>query len=101
MNGNENIANMTCNAFPDIPMIDPKIEIFDIEKLIPNNDFYMSAKEYFADNIIVDLISSTNLEKRTVLQGECSEWVLECQSRITASNFGRILYQRVNENESQ
>ena len=32
-NANKNVENLTCNAFPDIPMIDPKTEIFDIKSL--------------------------------------------------------------------
>ena len=54
----------------------------------------MSAKEYFAHNVIIDLTSATDFEKRTVLQGECSEWLLERQYRSTASNFGKILYRK-------
>ena len=78
-NANRNVENLTCNVFSDISMIDPKIELFDIKKFIPNNDFYISAKEYFADNVITDLTSATDLEKRTVLEGKCSEWLLERQ----------------------
>ena len=87
---------MTFNAFPDIPMMDP----FDIKKFIPNNDFHMSAKEYFSDNVIIDLTSATDLEKGTVLQGEYSEWILERQYRITASDFGKILYCKQRPSES-
>ena len=68
-NANKSVENLTFDAFPDIPRMDP----FDIEKFIPNNDFHMSAKEYFSDNVIIDLTSATDLEKGTVLQGECSE----------------------------
>ena len=32
------------------------------------------------------------LEKRTVLQGESKEWLNEHSRRITASNFGKVLF---------
>ena len=60
----------------------------------------MSAKKYFPDNVTIDLTSATDLEKGTVLQGECSEWLLERKYRITASDFGKILYRKQRPSES-
>ena len=46
------------------------------------------------DHILIDVKEAHALEKRTVLQGECAEWLKQYKYGLTASNFGKV-YTRV------
>ena len=104
MKEREEIRALKCTEFPDIPMITSgMLTPFIVNDIIINNNTHSSAKQFIVENLIVDLKEAQALEKRTVLQGqgECTaEWISEHQHRITASNFGKILFRKQTPSES-
>lgn len=48
------------------------------------------AKENFLDNLKVLTSDRKNIERSTVLQRDCSDWIELRKNIITASNFGVI-----------
>lgn len=85
-----------CISFPELPLfVNQTVKLFDVNELskIPNLDL-QAATTYFQSYVAIDLPGSKSLEKRTVLQGESSEWLEQHKFRVTASNFGKI-YHRV------
>ena len=51
------------------------IKLFGINCLKGLNVDYPSARDFFMENISIDLADAQALEKRTVLQGESTEWL--------------------------
>lgn len=76
-----------CKEFPDIPMFDSAVKIFDIDALQSPNAHY-----FFEDYILIDVDEAQTLEKMTILQGECPEWIEQHKYRLTASNFGKVYF---------
>lgn len=96
----DNAKRLKCVEFPDVPMLDQEMGLFDINQFVSNCEHRDIAKEYLSRNVVIGLASARNLEKRTVLQGDCSEWLSEHQHRITASVFGTILFRKKSPSQS-
>jgi len=78
-----------CTDFPELP-IDPGT-VFDEHNLTVldiNND---TSKHHFDEHIMLTIEEARSLEKRTVLQGECPEWLEQHKYRLTASNFAKVV----------
>ena len=76
------------------------IKLFGINCLKGLNVDYPSARDFFMENISIDLPDAQALEKRTVLQGESTEWLEQHNFRVTASNFGKIYFRRQQPSET-
>ena len=83
----DNAKRLKCVEFPDVPMLDQEMAYFDIDQFVSNCERCDIAKEYLSRNIVIGLASARNLEKRTVLQGDCSEWLSELQHRKNCIKF--------------
>ena len=82
-----------CLEFPDIPVLQDGITPFDFTDLnVPVDQTDLT--QFMVDHILIDVKEAQALEKRTVLQGECAEWLEQHKYRLTASNFGKV-YTRV------
>ena len=44
---------------------------------------------YCRNYLSIESVEAHNMEKRTVLQGECKEWFNEYEKRLTTSDFGK------------
>ena len=86
--------SLQCGGYPDIPIILPGQTAYDFGEL-PEN-FASYCRNYLS----IESMEAHSMEKRTVLQGECKEWLTEHEKRITASNFGRIIYRIQRPSES-
>lgn len=75
-----------CTEFPDTPVCHNP-SLFDLTSLQSPSE-----RAYFEDYIFRDVPQAQALEKRTVLQGESSEWLDQHNHRLTASNFGKVYY---------
>ena len=64
------------------------------------NQVSESLRDFFLKHIQVRKDIVHPLEKRTVFQSECSEWLKEHQKRITASNFVRVYFRRQKPSDS-
>jgi len=51
-----------------------------------------AAEIWLKENVELNIEESILLEKRTILQGESKEWLLQRKVRLTASNFGKVLF---------
>ncbi len=72
-------------SFPDIPLVDTSNET---ENLNVNAGEFL---EFYTQHIVINREDAVALEKRTVLQGECTEWLDVHQKRLTASGFGKVI----------
>ena len=72
--------------FPERPVVGVNGAVFDVTSV--SKDF----SRCFLENISVTPEDAVALEKRTVLQGESKEWLNQHSRRITASNFGKVLF---------
>ena len=89
------LANsLPCSGYPDIPIVLPGQAAYDFGEL-PEN-FASYCRKYLS----IESTEVHNMERRTVLQGECKEWLNEHEKRITASNFGKIIYRIQRPSES-
>ena len=52
----------------------------------------MDVRNFFVDHLIIDTNDAHSLEKRTVQQSECTEWLNEHKVRLTASSFGKVYF---------
>ena len=84
--------------FPDIPITQNNMEIFNIAELNMLNQLGLSV--FFARNVLIDIEEAHKLEKRTVLQGESEEWLKQRKYRLTASNFGKVYFRKQSPSES-
>ena len=86
--------SLHCSIYLDISIVLPGETAYDFGELSEN--FASCCKNYLS----IESMEAHNMEKRTVLQGECKEWLTEHEKRITASNFGRIIYRIQRPSES-
>ena len=78
-----------CLEFPDIPVLQDAITPFDFTDLnVPVDQTDLI--EFMADHVLIDVKEAHALEKRTVLQLECAEWLEQHKYRLNASNFGKV-----------
>ena len=73
-----------CLHFPDVPYV-PNNTYFDESILM-----FQEREERVEIKISIAVPEAWELEKRTVLQRGCKEWVEQHKTRLTASNFGKI-----------
>ena len=78
--------SLPCSGYPDIPIVLPDQTAYDFGELSEN--FASYCRKYLS----IESTEAHNMKRRTVLQGECKEWLNEHEKRITASNFGKIIY---------
>ncbi|KAK6184404.1 hypothetical protein SNE40_006885 [Patella caerulea] len=79
----------TFSAFPDIPILRDN-KVFDLDHDL--GVFHVSnvCREFLLNSILISVKDAISLEKRTVLQSDCLEWVNQYKVRLTASNFGKL-----------
>ena len=83
-----------CSRFPDIPVVEMNGVVLDLSS-VPRE-----LAKFFCQNVLISKSDATALEKRTVLQGESTEWLNEHHKRITASSFGKVLFRVQRPSES-
>ena len=86
--------SLPCSGYPDILIVLPGQAAYDFEE--PPENFASYCRKYLS----IESTEAHNMERRTVLQGECKEWLNDHEKRITASNFGKIIYRIPRPSES-
>ena len=79
-----------CVEYPEIPVIQDGMLPFDLTELNVLDQTELT--DFFVDHILINLEEARRLERRTVLQGESSEWLEQHNYRLTASNFGKVYF---------
>ncbi|KAK6178656.1 hypothetical protein SNE40_011184 [Patella caerulea] len=82
-------VHYTFSAFPDIPILRDN-KVFDLDHDLGVFRVSNVCREFLVNSMLISVEDAISLEKRTVLQSDCLEWVNQHKVRLTASNFGKL-----------